>query len=215
MSQSQMAMQDREEQKIAQMKQMIQKKPVEKASPQQEPLAQIQRPQMMGLPSIGQRAGNFDIDRDYLKKANAELDRLGFDDKEPVSVDTRTLQEVMREKTSQNEKIIEEKKVESVEQRKARLLAQRDLLREAKKKQMAEELTEFNEKTKTQDNLYEELRKMDANKKKQSDVDELEHRRQIMKGVKVALQEPAKEKTPRKDQDKDSFLDDVQAFKVQ
>lgn len=42
---------------------------------------------------------------------------------------------------------------------------------------MAEELTEFNEKTKTQDNLYEELRKIDANRKKQGEIDELEHRR--------------------------------------
>jgi hypothetical protein len=31
---------------------------------------------------------------------------------------------------------------------------------------MAQELTDFNEKTKTQDNLYEELKKMDENKKK-------------------------------------------------
>jgi hypothetical protein len=33
---------------------------------------------------------------------------------------------------------------------------------------MAQELTDFNEKTKTQDNLYEELKKMDENKKKVS-----------------------------------------------
>ncbi len=133
---------------------------------------------MMGLPTIGQRGGNFEIDQDYLRKANAELDKLAFEgEKESKPADTRTMQELLRDKTSANEKIIEEKKVESVEQRKARLLAQRDLLREAKKKQMAEELTEFNEKTKTQDNLYEELRKMDASKKKQGEVDELEHRR--------------------------------------
>ncbi len=27
----------------------------------------------MGLPSIGSRGGNFELDSDYLKKANAEL----------------------------------------------------------------------------------------------------------------------------------------------
>jgi len=30
----------------------------------------------MGLPSIGQRGGNFEMDADYLKKANAELNKL-------------------------------------------------------------------------------------------------------------------------------------------
>jgi hypothetical protein len=40
-------------------------------------------------------------------------------------------------------------------------LAQRDALREAKKKQMADELQDFNEKTKTQDSLYSELKKID------------------------------------------------------
>lgn len=45
---------------------------------------------------------------------------------------------------------------------------------------MAQELTDFNEKTKTQDNLYEELKKMDENKKKvigQEDTAEIEKRR--------------------------------------
>ena len=30
----------------------------------------------MGLPSIGQRGGNFALDAEYLKKANAELNKL-------------------------------------------------------------------------------------------------------------------------------------------
>lgn len=46
--------------------------------------------------------------------------------------------EVLKAKREQTEKVIEEAKgVESVADRKARLLAQRDLLREHKKKQMA------------------------------------------------------------------------------
>jgi hypothetical protein len=37
------------------------------------------------LPSIGGRAGNFEIDSEYLKKAQAELDKLTetFDDGKP------------------------------------------------------------------------------------------------------------------------------------
>lgn len=49
--------------------------------------------------------------------------------------------------------------IESVEERKARLLAQRDLLREHKRKQMAKELEEFNAKTGTsKEALFSELK---------------------------------------------------------
>jgi hypothetical protein len=62
-------------------------------------------------------------------------------------------------------------------------------MRETKKKQMAEELTEFNEKTKTQDGLYEELRKMDEMKKMPNAAEdaEMEKRRAILKGVKKQI----------------------------
>lgn len=60
---------------------------------------------------------------------------------------------------------------------------------------MAEELTEFNAKTKTQDNLFEELKKMDQNKQlpqgKGTEDDEasevLNKRRAILKGVKQQI----------------------------
>jgi len=39
-------------------------------------------------------------------------------------------------------------------------------LREAKKKQMQEELETFNDKTKTKDSLFDELKKMDTQKGK-------------------------------------------------
>ena len=45
-------------------------------------------------------------------------------------------------------------------------MAQRDLLREHKKKQMAQELADFNEKANNQANLYSELKNLDENKKK-------------------------------------------------
>jgi hypothetical protein len=91
------------------------------------------------LPSIGGRAGAFEIDQEYLKKANAELNKLvDFQASAPKEEDSRTMAEVLKAKREQTEKVIEEaKQVESVAERKARLLAQRDLLREHKKKQMA------------------------------------------------------------------------------
>lgn len=78
------------------------------------------------------------------------------------------MQEVMKAKKQQTEAQIEESKgngLETVEQRKARLMAQRDLLREHKKKQMAQELADFNEKANNKANLYSELKNLDENKK--------------------------------------------------
>jgi hypothetical protein len=46
------------------------------------------------------------------------------------------------------------------------------------------ELAEFNEKTKTKGNLYDELKKIDADKKTTADLQELEKRRMIMKNVR-------------------------------
>lgn len=52
---------------------------------------------------------------------------------------------------------------------------------------MEQELNEFNSKIKNQGDLYEELRNLDA-KKKLTDQEELERRRQILKGVKSEIQ---------------------------
>lgn len=93
------------------------------------------------LPSIGGRGGAFEIDTAYLKKAQAELDKLAdFDTPSvPLKKDDRPMQEILKAKREQTQAAIEESKTqpsgqESIEQRKARLLAQRDLLREHKKK---------------------------------------------------------------------------------
>ncbi len=125
--------------------------------------------------------------------------------------------EVLKAKREQTEKVIEEaKQVESVAERKARLLAQRDLLREHKKKQMAQELSDFNEKTKTKDNLYSELKKIDEGKQASESLDEVEKRRQILKGVKQQIEkEEAVQKQLSMSQKGGSILDDLQAFKVE
>lgn len=61
-------------------------------------------------------------------------------------------------------------------------------MRQAKKKQMAEELTDFNEKTKDQSSLYDELKRMDEQKKAPSDTAEMEKRRAILKKVKTQIE---------------------------
>lgn len=52
---------------------------------------------------------------------------------------------------------------------------------------MEDELIEFNQKTQTKGDLYEELKNLDAKKKMPSEQEELERRRQILKGVKSEI----------------------------
>ena len=130
--------------------------------PVAEPLPSIGGPKS-GLPSlggVGMRKGAFDLDPEYLKRAQADLDRLNPKQEEPKKEsDGRSMLEVMREKREKAERENAEKKKElgiveggeTVEQRKARLLAQRDLLRKAKQEKREQELKEFNEKMGLQD----------------------------------------------------------------
>ena len=101
------------------------------------------------------RKGAFELDPEYLKRAQADLDRLNPKQEEPKKeADGRSMLEVMREKREKAERDNAAKKQElgiteggeTVEQRKARLLAQRDLLRKAKQEKREAELIEFNEK---------------------------------------------------------------------
>lgn len=56
-------------------------------------------------------------------------------------------------------------------ERKARLIAQREKLREAQELKRKQELEEFNQKTETKDDLFAELKQMDNNlKSKQEDI---------------------------------------------
>ena len=96
--------------------------------------------------------------------------------------DTRSMQEIMQAKRQQTEAQIASAKqqpgVESVEERKARLQAQRDLLREHKKKQMQQELIDFNQKTNNKDTLFKELKEMDEKAKQPAPTTaEMEKRR--------------------------------------
>lgn len=96
---------------------------------------------------------------------------------------------------------------ETVEERRARLLAQRDALREAKKKQMQDELQTFNEKTKTKDTLFDELKKMDAQKGKPAQLAAeeqaaLDKRRAIMRGVKQQIVSDERDAQSRQDRER-------------
>ena len=128
--------------------------------------------------------------------------------------------EVMREKREKAERENEEKKKaieeggETVEQRKARLLAQRDLLRKQKQEKREEELKEFNQKmgladgSAGQKSLFEQFKKLDEEKKAPQFgasatagtelVDaNLERRRQIYKNVRKDIE---KDEEQRKQQ---------------
>lgn len=124
--------------------------------------------------------------------------------------------EIMKAKREQTEAQIETAKQqpagqESIEARKARLQAQRDILREHKKKQMAQELTDFNAKANNKDTLFKELKEMDKNASKLPvTTSEMEKRRQILKGVKATIEDPLGMSAKGS-----NILDDLEAFKVE
>lgn len=71
---------------------------------------------------------------------------------------------------------------------------------------MQEELTQFNEKTKTKDTLFDELKKIDETKGKPhaqaaEENSELDKRRAIMKGVKQQIERDEKEATLKQQRD--------------
>ena len=77
------------------------------------------------------------------------------------------MKELFEQKRLAAEKVLEEAKEHGkIEERKNRLLAQRDLLRKAKEQERQEELEEFNKKTETKSDLFAELKRMDENMKK-------------------------------------------------
>ena len=77
-----------------------------------------------------------------------------------------------------------------MEERKARLAAQRDMLRKMKEEKRQKELNEFNTKLESgtssqQSNLAEEFKKMDTNKSLPSN--DLDRRRMIYKNVRKEI----------------------------
>lgn len=92
-----------------------------------------------------------------------------------------SMKELFEQKRIAAEKKLEEAKTtgpskDEVEDRKARLLAQRDLLRKQKEAKRQAELETFNAKTETKEDLFQELKKMDANLTKKNEEAEQQRR---------------------------------------
>ena len=66
-----------------------------------------------------------------------------------------------------------------MEDRKARLIAQRDALRKAKEDKRQQELSEFKAKTETKDNLFSELKKMDNQLQEKQKSKEEENKKKL------------------------------------
>lgn len=102
----------------------------------------------------------------------------------------------MRDKRLQQERELEEakskagEKQESVEERKARLAAQRDLLRKQMEEKRQQELVDFNKRleTKAGDDLYSQFKKMDQGKKTQEEASMLEKRRMIYSNLRKEIE---------------------------
>ena len=127
-----------------------------------------------------------------MRKLNANFEELDLGEEAAVE-DTRTMADVMREKRQKQDLELEEakNKQETVEERKARLAAYRDLLRKMKEEKRQQELDDFNKRLDAKpagDNLYNQFRKIDENKKNLDAESELEKRRQIYKNVRKDIE---------------------------
>ena len=74
---------------------------------------------------------------------------------------------MLKEKREKTEQILSSTKTtgETIDDRKKRLQAQRDLLLKMKKEQRQTELTDFNQKTGNKEDLHKELKEMDLKMK--------------------------------------------------
>ena len=170
------------------------------------------RPGFAGLGGVYGRQGGFDVDREALARANAELAKLNkiadyshlANQEEEKKEDGRSMLEVMQEKRRAAEADIAAKQAnmpaqptgETMEERAARLKAQRDLLRRMKEEKRQKELAEFNTamdqgaSNSANTNLAEEFKQLDANKKLPvSSNPEMDRRRMIYKNVRKEIAE--------------------------
>ena len=133
--------------------------------------------------------------------------------------------EIIAAKNAQLDRQLEEQKSQVVPQsvkpeddRKARLLAQRDLLRKQKQEKMQQELQEFKAKTTNKNNLFDELKKIDNELKErekkgiQSDEDDeaidISHKRIQAANANLPREEEEKKA------DEDDLFGNIKAYKV-
>ena len=89
----------------------------------------------------------------------------------------KSMSEILREKREATEKILESTHInqqESIEDRRQRLRAHRDLLLKQKNDQRQNELKQFNTKASTKQDLFKELKEMDNNLKRAHDIPDYE-----------------------------------------
>lgn len=135
----------------------------------------------------------------------SEIDMMGaaLRKQDDQNKDAPSMAEVLAKKRAEQDARLEEAKTSGkpsktdVEDRKTRLLAQRDALRKAKEEKRQEELQTFNAKTETKQDLFNELKKMDQNleakkKAKEGDV-EAQRRLEMFKKVRKDMNEEKKE----------------------
>lgn len=100
----------------------------------------------------------------------------------------KSMADILREKREQTEKILENTKIsqqESMEDRKRRLQATRDMLLKQKKNERQQELEDFNGKTKTGDkgDLHKELKDLDSRIKAKETIKKIEENFVIEEGL--------------------------------
>lgn len=143
-----------------------------------------------------QRKGQFEMIPDFLKKKELQRDftalqeddlmQNAFKKQEAQNQEGPSMSELFAQKRRETEKALEEKKSNApsnteIEDRKARLLAQRDALRKAKEQKRQEQLEEFKAKTETKEDLFAELKKMDANLEQKKKEKEHKQRLEMMR----------------------------------
>lgn len=160
-------------------------------------------------PVMMSRKGQFEMIPDFLqKKAVAkDLTSLGEMDMMQEALKKQedsnaneglSMKELFEKKRIDAEKKLEEAKIagptiNEKEERKARLLAQRDLLRAQKEAKRQEELQTFKAKTETKEDLFSELKRMDENIKPKQDEEAARRLEQYRKLRKDMAQENKEE----------------------
>ena len=189
-------------------------------------------PVMMG------RKGQFEMIPDFLQKkaVQKDLTSLGEMDMMQAALNKQdeanadsglSMKELFEKKRLEAEKALAEKQSSGpskseVEERKARLLAQRDLLRKQKEEKRQEELALFQKKTETKEDLFAELKKMDA--KVNEEAENAKRKEMFRKAREAAEAETKKEneakyekkvdEIKKKEEAGDDWLDNIKTFGV-
>ncbi|CDW71873.1 UNKNOWN [Stylonychia lemnae] len=157
-----------------------------KESPKKEKTISAPK-QSYNLPPVSLKKGGGAFDPDLLKdQKNQILKGLNSMDEELALLETRkknddfdgkTMAEVLKQKREETEKILENTKInqqESMEDRRLRLRANRDMLLKMKKEQRQQELDDFKGKVSNKQDLHKELKEIDQKIKAKEQIKKIE-----------------------------------------